>query len=148
MNTVQDTGSRPIAVPFGERTERSRQDTLPPEPAPGMLGPEAALLLRSIETAGRVVDSLSGAVKQGRGGPGVGALLISLFVSVVVSGGLWVAHMATGDRQILDRLDALEDAQEASDDHNAWVVDALVALSQKEPLPPPPKRRFRRRGAR
>jgi hypothetical protein len=44
--------------------------------------------------------------------------------------------------RIVPRVEALERGMLAADDHNAWVQQALIALSEHKPLPPPPIRRF------
>lgn len=88
-------------------------------------------LLQALAATARVGEV---AIRQGRGGP----WLVSFVVSLAVSIGAWGLHMVTGDRQILDRLDALERAQDDRWEHDQWVVGALVALSKGEPLPPPP----------
>ena len=88
-------------------------------------------LLQALAATARVGEV---AIRQGRGGP----WLVSFVVSLAVSIGAWGLHMVTGDRQILDRLDALERAQDDRWEHDQWVVGALVALSKGDPLPPPP----------
>ncbi|MCA9656395.1 MAG: hypothetical protein KC501_41210 [Myxococcales bacterium] len=86
---------------------------------------------------GSLAKAATTAAANNRGGP----LLAAVVASVLTSGLLWGLHMATGDRAIITRLEQLEQRQQTVDDHNAWVVDALVALSEDRPLPPPRVRR-------
>lgn len=132
MNTIQDLGPPPPAAPFP--ATRSRQNTEP-------VLTQEAVMLRALDATTTAVAT---AVKQGKIGPWVVALLVAL---VVVAGGLWAAHMLTGDREIQDRLQALEDAEDDRHTHDQWVVTALQALSENKPLPayPVPQRRRKAR---
>ena len=122
--------------PFGSVS--SRRPTIPP-PTTDPLTQEA-VILRSLDTANRVAEV---ALKSGKAGP----WLVSLVVSLVTSGVLWGAHMVTGDRAILDRLDALERAHDDRMEHDQWMVGAIQALHAGQalpPVPPPPRRRLAR----
>jgi hypothetical protein len=98
---------------------------------------ERAVLLRTI-------DAMAGAVKTGKGGPLLVVIMIALLSGLLASAAVWALHDVLGNRTLIDRIERIEDAQDAADDHNAWVVLALVALSEGKPLPPPPYRPSRR----
>lgn len=60
-----------------------------------------------------------------------------------VGGVLAVAgHSLIDSEKIVHRIERLEAAMVSTDEHNAWVQAALLALSEKKPLPPPPYRRM------
>jgi len=118
--------------------ERSRQNTAPAFAVPP-LTTEAAIV-QTLASVSKTTEAVGEAVKAGKVNPWIAALLLAL---VVVAGGLWAAHLLTGDREIQDRLEALEDAEDARLIHDQWVVQALQALSEHKPLPsyPVPQRR-------
>jgi hypothetical protein len=128
----------PETAPFP--AARARQATLPGHMAEQL--DERTVLLHAVKAASDATSAVTTAVKQGKGGPWVVALLVAL---VVVAGGLWAAHLFSGDREIQDRLQALEDAEDDRLEHDQWVVLALQALSENKPLPAYPVRTGRRR---
>lgn len=119
---------------------RARQATLPGHVAEPL--DERAVLLHALSAASDATSAVSTAVKQGKASPWILALLLAL---VVVAGGLWAAHMLSGDQEIQDRLQALEDAEDDRLAHDQWVVSALQALSENKALPAYPVRTGRRR---
>ncbi len=131
---IQDGGSSAI------RLERSRQPTMPVLQAQP-LTTEAAIV-QTLASVSKTTEAVGEAVKAGRVNPWIVAFLVAL---IVVAGGLWAAHMLTGDREIQDRLEALEDAEDARFVHDQWVVSALQALGESKPLPPYPVPQRRRK---
>lgn len=69
---------------------------------------------------------------------GGGPLLAGFVGGVIAVAG----HSMLDTERIVPRVEALERGMLAADDHNAWVQQALIALSEHKPLPPPPIRRF------
>jgi hypothetical protein len=134
---VPAPGSSPETAPFP--SARARRDTLPAVAAPL---DERQVFLHAINAASEATSTVASAVKQGKASPWTVALLLAL---LVVAGGMWAAHLFSGDRQIQDRLQALEDAEDDRLAHDQWVVLALQALSKNEPLPAYPVRTGRRR---
>jgi len=129
--TVVDTGTEPVAVGFG-----STRPTIPPSTsAPAAPVTTEALVMRALEMAERQGSRLTG-----WRGP---VMVISVTLALVATA-LWGRHVMTGNTEVLDRLDALEQAHDDRIDHDAWVVDALQALSAGQPLPQPPKPTRRR----
>ena len=123
---VPQEGTAPIAL------GRSRAATLPAAQAQPLS--QEAVLLGALHEATEVTKAVRTAVAAGRFGPWAGVILSAL---------LWGAHMLTGDRALLDRLEALEEAEDDRLEHDQWVVSALQALSNGKPLPdyPIPRRR-------
>lgn len=119
-------GTAPIAL------GRARAPTLPAAQAQPLT--QEAVLLGALHEATEVTKAVRTAVSAGKFGPWAGVILSAL---------LWGAHMLTGDRALLDRLEALEEAEDDRLEHDQWVVQALQALSKGEPLPdyPIPRRR-------
>ena len=65
------------------------------------------------------------------------------FVKGFMGGLLAVAiHSYVDADNLVPRVETLERAMLAADDHNAWVQEALVALSEDRPLPAPRYRRI------
>jgi hypothetical protein len=136
---VPAPGSSPETAPFP--SARTRRDTLPGMAA-GQPLDERQVFLHAINAASEATSTVASAVKQGKASPWTVALLLAL---LVVAGGMWAAHLFSGDRQIQDRLQALEDAEDDRLEHDQWVVLALQALSENKPLPAYPVRTGRRR---
>lgn len=68
-----------------------------------------------------------------------GGPLLAGFVGGVIA----VAdHSVLDTERIVPRVEALERGMLDANDHNAWVQQALIALSEQKPLPPTPIRRF------
>ena len=102
---------------------------------PGELS--AAQLEANAQAAAPVVaqaTALATMAKVLGGGP-----LLAGFVGGVIA---VAGHSMLDTERIVPRVEALERGMLAADDHNAWVQQALIALSKHEPLPPPPIRRF------
>lgn len=51
-------------------------------------------------------------------------------------------HSYVDADDLVPRVAALERAMLSADEHNAWVQQALVSLSEQKPLPAPPYRRM------
>lgn len=124
--------AEPLAEPFASVT---RRPTIPPPTTAPPVTAEA-VMLRALDVAERL--------SPGKGGPAVIVLLVAILILAGSGVILWGRHMTAGDRQILDRLDALEQAHDDRIDHDQWVVDALQALSHQQPLPPAPRPARRR----
>ena len=95
-----------------------------PEPK---LGPDQAFFLAALDKLGKM-----------RGG---GSLLAALLAGCLGGVGVLAMHSRDGG-DLARRIERLEDAATAADEHNAWVQDALAALSEGKPLPPRPYRRM------
>jgi hypothetical protein len=105
-------------------------DTLVPTGPDPKLGPDREFFLAALDRLGKM---------GGKGGPGM--ILAALFAGAL--GGIAVLAMHSRDGgDLARRIEALEKAATAADEHNAWVQDALTALSESKPLPPRPYRRM------
>lgn len=131
--------AEPLAEPFASVT---RRPTIPPPTTAPPVTAEA-VMLRALDVAVERLGDKVGA-SPGKGGPAVIVLLVAILILAGSGVILWGRHMTAGDRQILDRLDALEQAHDDRIDHDQWVVDALQALSHQQPLPPAPRPARRR----
>ena len=127
------SNTEPIAVGFGQRP------TIPPSTsAPAMPITTEAVMMRALDLAERVGTDVARNPAAWR--LPVAVLLIAVALTVSIGAiALWGRHATSSNTEILDRLDALEQAHDDRIDHDAWVVDALQALSSDKPLPPPPK---------
>lgn len=127
---VTDTSTEPLTVGFGSTRPTIPPSTSAPSAPVVPVTASEALALRALEIAER-----QGAKVQGWRG----SVMVVVATLAIVATALWGRHVASGNTEVLDRLDALEQAHDDRIDHDAWVVDALQALSDHQPLPPPPK---------
>lgn len=95
-------------------------------------------MMRALDIAERVG---AGVARSPSGWRNLLLVALGLVVLAMSVGGiyLWARHATSSNSEVLDRLDALEQAHDDRIDHDAWVVDALQALSDGEQLPPPPR---------
>ena len=108
-------------------------DTLIPSGPESKLGPDQAFFLAALDKLG----SMGG--KDGK--PGAGIILAALLAGCLGGVGVLAMHSRDGG-DLARRIEKLESAALAADEHNAWVQDALTALSEAKPLPPRPYRRM------
>lgn len=78
--------------------------------------------------------AVAGVVKALGGGP-----LLQGFLGGLLAVAL---HSFVDADDLVPRVAALERAMLSADEHNAWVQDALIALSEDKPVPAPPYRRM------
>lgn len=106
----------------------AKLDTLVPSGAPDpKLGPEREFFLAALDKLGRM-----------RGG---GSILAALLAGALGGVGVLAMHSRDGG-DLARRIERLETAALVADEHNAWVQDALTALSEGKALPPRPYRRM------
>ena len=109
----------------------AKLDTLVPTgPTDPKLGPDREFFLAALERLGKM------------GGKGGGWLVLAGFLAGCLGGVAVLAMHSRDGGDLARRIERLESAALAADEHNAWVQDALTALSEGKTLPPRPYRRM------